>query len=60
MRGGLGVLGWLTIIFVVAKIFNLVDWNWVIVFVPLYIGVGLTLSILAFFVILAVLRSAGD
>nr|WP_119317836.1 hypothetical protein [Companilactobacillus formosensis] len=35
-KTGLGFLSILTLIFVVAKIFNLIQWPWLLVFVPLW------------------------
>ena len=36
IKTGLGFLSILTLIFVVAKIFNLIQWPWLLVFIPLW------------------------
>lgn len=43
-KTGLGFLSILTLIFVVAKIFNLIQWPWLLVFIPLW-GPVLTLIV---------------
>lgn len=36
MKRGVGFVGYLTLIFVVAKLLKLVDWSWWLVFIPLW------------------------
>ena len=45
----------LTLIFVVAKLFNFVQWSWWLVFLPSIISVGVGLLLLALILILATL-----
>lgn len=35
-----GFLGTLTLIFVVAKLWHVIDWSWWLVFLPVIIGIG--------------------
>lgn len=44
--GGIGIGGILTIIFVVLKLLNLIDWSWVWVLSPLWIGAIIVVVIL--------------
>lgn len=44
--GGIGISGFLTIIFVIAKILGLVTWSWWWVLSPLWISALLGISIL--------------
>jgi hypothetical protein len=39
--GGLGIVGVLTIVFVVLKLTNNIDWAWIWVLSPLWIGLSL-------------------
>ncbi|HFC9129330.1 TPA: hypothetical protein QFV07_002064 [Enterococcus faecium] len=41
----LGFLCILTIIFVIAKLFRLIRWSWLLVFVPTLIGIGMLVAI---------------
>ncbi|HFK9962287.1 hypothetical protein I4Q05_06205 [Enterococcus faecium] len=41
----LGFLSILTIIFVIAKLFRLIRWSWLLVFVPTLIGIGMLVAI---------------
>jgi len=52
-----GLLTILTIIFVCLKVFGVVSWSWWIVLLPAFIGIGLTILVLAFvlFIIMIVL-----
>ena len=51
--GGMGILGVLQTIFIVLKLVHVIDWSWVVVFIPTFIGLGLT--ILAIGVVLLIL-----
>ncbi|KNF06995.1 hypothetical protein CLPU_36c00110 [Gottschalkia purinilytica] len=42
-----GWLGMLTIVFTIAKILNLIDWSWWLVFAPVLIPTGLAAIIVA-------------
>lgn len=54
---GLGLVGWLTIIFVVAKIFHLIDWPWIWVFAPVYVTLAVIGVILAVILVASLLRA---
>lgn len=43
---GIGVLGVLQIIFIVLKCLDLVSWTWLQVFIPTFIGIGITVVVL--------------
>lgn len=43
---GLGLLGVVQVIFIILKLFNLINWTWVQVFIPTFIGIGLTIIVL--------------
>lgn len=38
---GIGILGVLLIIFIVLKLLNVINWSWLIVFIPLWISIGI-------------------
>jgi hypothetical protein len=44
--GGIGFCGLLTIVFIVLKLTNYIDWSWLWVFSPLWIPVALLLLVL--------------
>ena len=44
--GGLGILGVLQTIFIVLKLVHVIDWSWVVVFIPTFIGLGLTMLVI--------------
>lgn len=50
---GLGLIGVVQIVFIILKLFNLINWTWVQVFIPTFIGIGLT--IVALIIVFAVL-----
>ena len=43
---GLGVLGVLTIIFVVLKLLHIIEWSWLLVFPPALIGLALKIILI--------------
>lgn len=43
---GIGVLGVLQIIFIVLKCLDLVTWTWAQVFIPAFIGIGITVVVI--------------
>ena len=43
---GIGVLGVLQIIFIVLKCLDLISWTWLQVFIPTFIGIGITLIVI--------------
>jgi len=50
--GGIGFAGLLTILFIGLKMTGHIDWSWIWVLAPLWIGIGLVVAILL--VVLAV------
>jgi len=46
--GGIGFLGLLTIVFIVLKLTHYIDWSWVWVLAPLWLGFSLVLVIVFF------------
>ena len=57
---GMGFASWLTLIFVVSKVTNLVSWSWWLVFSPLIITTGLAVIItLLALLVLAVAAAKG-
>jgi fatty acid desaturase len=49
----LGFAFWLTVVFVALKLFGAINWSWLWVFSPLWIGYGLVIFILTLYVLLA-------
>lgn len=50
--GGIGFCGLLTVAFVVLKLTHYIDWDWIWVLSPLWLGIAIVLAIfLLFFVI---------
>ena len=50
--GGMGILSWLQVIFIVLKVLKLIDWPWLKVFIPTWIGLGLLVIVLIIIVII--------
>lgn len=50
--GGIGFCGLLTIVFIVLKLTNYIDWSWWWVLSPLWISVGFAIFIVLLFEIL--------
>ncbi len=44
--GGIGVLGTLTIVFIVLKLCGVISWSWWLVLMPLWIELGITAILL--------------
>lgn len=55
--GGLGVLGVLTILFVVLKLLHVIEWSWLIVFLPVLIGLALKIIWIIVAILIALLGS---
>ena len=53
----IGVLGILTIIFVIAKITGYIAWSWWLVLLPLYGGLALVLLVMGFALAMAAIAS---
>ena len=47
VQGGMGLLSWLTVAFVVLKLTGHIDWSWWLVLSPVLVGIGLWVVILA-------------
>lgn len=45
-KGGVGFLGALTIVFVIAKLWGKIDWSWIWVFSPVLIPFAIVISLL--------------
>ena len=53
--GGVGFIGALTIVFIVLKLLNIIDWSWWWVLSPLWISAGAVLAIVAAILIIVAL-----
>ncbi|MDN6326820.1 MAG: hypothetical protein L0J48_02210 [Alkalibacterium sp.] len=51
--GGIGLLSILTIIFVIAKLFGVIDWSWWLVFAPTIVSVAIGLLVVVIALIVA-------
>lgn len=49
--GGMGILSWLQVIFIVLKVLNLLDWSWWKVFIPTWIDLGLLVFVIILLII---------
>lgn len=56
---GIGFLGVLQIVFVIAKLLNLVSWSWWVVFIPSFVGLGVFLLALIAIIVVALLAKNG-
>lgn len=45
-RKGMGLLSWMALLFVGAKLFGFINWSWWLVLIPVWIMLGLLLVIL--------------
>lgn len=54
-RKGLGLTSILTIIFVIAKLFGVIEWSWWLVFTPVFISLGVFILIFGILGILALI-----
>lgn len=43
--GGIGIISGLTLVFVILKIFNIIDWPWIVVLSPIWISSLLALAV---------------
>lgn len=55
--GGIGILGVLTILFVVLKLLHVIEWSWLIVFLPVLIGLALKIIWIVVALLIALLGS---
>lgn len=53
---GLGFMSVLTLIFVIAKLFEVISWSWWLVFAPTLFSIGLTLVILLVAAVIVAVR----
>jgi len=54
-RGGIGLPGILTVMFVVFKVFGVINWSWWWVFSPLWISAGMVAFILLLLVVFGII-----
>ena len=52
VSGGIGFTGLLTIVFIVLKLLNIINWSWWWVLAPLWLPVGIFLIIALIFIII--------
>ena len=52
VSGGIGFTGLLTIVFIVLKLLNIINWSWWWVLAPLWLPVGIILIIALIFIII--------
>lgn len=51
--GGIGFVGLLQVCFIVLKVANVINWSWMQVFLPTFIGIGFSVLILIIIFIIA-------
>lgn len=51
--GSIGFLGLLQVCFIVLKVANVINWSWMQVFLPTFIGIGFSVLILIIIFIIA-------
>lgn len=49
----LGFAFWLTVVFVILKLFGAINWSWLWVLSPIWIGYGIIVMLLTIYVVLA-------
>lgn len=49
--GGIGFCGLLTIVFIVLKLLNVIDWKWIWVVSPIWIGFALLLLAIVLYIL---------
>lgn len=52
--GGMGLIGWLQILFIGLKLTHYIDWTWLWVLAPLWMSAGLVVAILLIALIVTV------
>lgn len=57
---GMGLGGWLTLIFVTLKLVGFITWSWWWVLSPIWIGAGIFLAVFLFILLLAVVVSFAE
>jgi len=58
--GGIGFCGLLTIVFITLKLCNVIQWSWLWVLSPLWIGLALALAIFAIIIGIAAVAAMFD
>ena len=58
--GGIGFLGFLTLLFIALKLTGYIDWSWMWVLAPLWIGIPVMFAIALLVFILAVIVDVGS
>lgn len=53
--GGIGFAGLLTIVFIVLKLLDKIQWSWIWVLSPLWISFGLVIAVVIFLAVIAAL-----
>ena len=54
---GGGIATILTVIFVIAKLLGIISWSWLVCFLPLIIGTGLTIIITIIILIIGIIAT---
>lgn len=54
-NGGIGFVGLLTIVFIVLKLLNVIEWSWWWVLSPIWISFGITIAVILIIVIVAII-----
>jgi hypothetical protein len=54
--GGVGFIGFLTLIFITLKLLGVIDWHWVWVLAPIWINIAVILLIVLIVLIVAMVR----
>lgn len=60
VRSGASLSTILTVIFVIAKLFGVINWSWWLVFLPTIISVGLSIVALLIMLIIAIIAATLD
>jgi hypothetical protein len=56
---GVGFTGLLTIVFIVLKLTNVIDWSWVWILAPLWIGLFLAIAVVVTVVVFIAIKGRG-
>ena len=57
VSGGIGFSGLLTIVFIVLKLCGVIDWGWIWVLAPLWIGTAIVIAILLIVLIIGLIAN---
>ena len=50
-KGGIGIVGLLQVAFIVLKLCKVIDWKWMWVLSPMWIGAGISVILIVLFVV---------